>query len=263
MIFKKTNNDPVRDRFLETARSHLGYKCRPGGVSEFAIRTGYKGEAIPWSGSFIDCVARDGEIFLPSCVYTPSGLAEFLTDGRVTNKPEPGDIVFYNFPTTVQFGMPHVGIVAWAAEFMQTGNFTAIEAQINSGLPKASTDKNGVFERARTKYDVLAFARPNFEVWPGQAEKKQTGTVLIKARRIKPGRRHADIEHVQAALVRLCDLRDFSTGEFDARTVKAYTRWQRQIGYVYPDCTGVPDVGSLEILGSRSGLFALESENQS
>lgn len=257
-IFKKPSKQ--RDVFLETARQHLGYKCRPGGLSEFAIRTGYKGELIPWSGAFIDCVARDSGIFMPSCVYTPSGLGEFIADGRLRNRPEPGDIVFYNFPTGPQFGMPHVGIVAWAEEFMQTGTFRAIEAQINSGLPKASNDKTGVFERTRHKYDVIAFARPDFERRPGIDKKVQTGGILIKSRNVKPGRRHAQIEIVQLALVDACDLRGFTAGEFDLRTTQAYSRWQRMIGYVYPDCTGTPDDSSLQILGTYTGRFSVESE---
>lgn len=260
-IFKKNKPNVDRDRFLETARSHLGYKCRPGGLSEFAVRTGYKGESLPWSGAFIDCVARDSEIFLPACVYTPSGLAEFSADGRVVNSPEPGDIVFYSFPTAEQFGMPHCGIVTGTGEYAQTGMFTAIEAQINSGLPKASADRNGVFERVRWKYEVMAFVRPDFLRRPARGDKKQTGNVLIKLQSVRPGRQNSSVQTVQDALVRLCGLAQYSPGEFDAATQQAYARWQRQIGFVYPDCTGIPDQSSLKLLGEVSGLFGMKVEN--
>lgn len=261
-IFKKNKPDPNKDRFLETARSHLGYKTRPSGANEFANRTGYYGENIPWSGAFIDCVARDSEIFLPACVYTPSGLAEFIADGRLVTTPEPGDIVFYSFPTGAQFGMPHCGIVAWAEEFMQTGMFRAIEAQINSGLPKASTDRNGVFERVRWRHEVIAFVRPDFSRRPAKATNKmQTGNVLIKLQSVRPGRQNPAVQTVQDALVRLCDLRNHNAGEFDAATQQAYARWQRQIGFVYPDCTGVPDLASLRLLGEFSGSFDIKGEN--
>lgn len=261
-IFKKNKPDPNKDRFLETARSHLGYKTRPSGLSEFANRTGYFGDNIPWSGAFIDCVARDSEIFLPACVYTPSGLAEFIADGRLVQSPEPGDLVFYSFPTTVQFGMPHVGIVAWAEEFMQTGMFRAIEAQINSGLPKASADRNGIFERVRWRHEVIAFVRPDFSRRPAKAANKaQTGNVLIKLQSVRPGRQNSAVQTVQDALLRFCDLRNHNPGEFDAATQQAYARWQRQIGFVYPDCTGVPDHASLRVLGEFSGLFEVKAES--
>ena len=260
-IFKKTDPSPQLERFLTEARSHLGYKCRPGGLSDFAVRAGYKGSAIPWSGAFIDCVARDSELFLPACVYTPSGLAEFSLSRRVHEKPEAGDIVFYSFPTAEQFGMPHCGIVTGTGDYAQTGMFTAIEAQINSGLPKASADRNGIFERVRWKYEVMAFARPDFSRRPAREDKKQTGDVLIKLQSVRPGRQNSSVQTVQDALVRLCGLAQYSPGEFDAATQQAYARWQRQIGFVYPDCTGVPDQSSLKLLGDISGLFGIKAEN--
>jgi hypothetical protein len=262
-IFKKNKSDvnPDRDLFIETAKSHLGYKTRPSGLSEFAVRTGYQGEAIPWSGAFIDCVARDSEIFLPACVYTPSGLAEFSADGLLVQSPQPGDIVFYAFPTTSQFGMPHCGIVSASDEYEQTGMFTAIEAQVSSGLPKASTDTNGVFERARWKYEVLAFARPKFSRRPATGNKKQTGDTLIKLQSVRVGRQNPSVQVMQNALVLLCDLQDYSAGEFDARTQQAYARWQRKIGFVHPDSTGIPDLSSLRLLGAISGLFGIKEEN--
>jgi hypothetical protein len=260
-IFKKTDPSPQLERFLTEARSHLGYKCRPGGLSDFAVRAGYKGSAIPWSGAFIDCVARDSELFLPACVYTPSGLAEFSLSRRVHEKPEAGDIVFYSFPTAEQFGMPHVGIVTDTTEYTHTGMFRAIEAQINSGLPRGSTDKTGVFERTRHRSEVIAFARPNFDLRPGIGPKKQTVAVLIKIRNVRPGRRTSDTETVQLALTDTVDLSNYSAGEFDAATAQAYARWQRQIGLVYPDCTGVPDLSSLKLLGEVTGRFTIELEN--
>lgn len=260
-IFKKNKPDLNRDRFLETARSHLGYKTRPSGLSEFAVRTGYKGESIPWSGAFIDCVARDSEIFLPACVYSPSGLAELIADGRLVQIPEPGDLVFYSFPTAEQFGMPHCGIVTGTGDYMQTDMFVAIEAQTNSGLPKASADRNGIFERTRWKYEVIAFARPDFSRRPAIGKNAQTGNVLIKLQSVRPGRQNPAVQTVQDALILLCDLRNHNAGEFDSTTQQAYARWQRQIGFVYPDCTGVPDPSSLKLLGEFSGLFSVKAEN--
>jgi hypothetical protein len=261
-IFKKNKPNPDRDRFIETARSHLGYKTRPSGLSEFAVRTGYRGENIPWSGAFIDCVARDSEIFLPACVYTPSGLAELIADGRLVQTPEPGDLVFYSFPTTEQFSMPHCGIVTGTGDYAQTGMFLAIEAQINSGLPKASADRNGVFERTRWRHEVIAFVRPDFSRRPAKAANKmQTGNVLIKLQSVRPGRQNPAVQTVQDALVLVCDLRNHNAGEFDAATQQAYARWQRQIGFVYPDCTGVPDLASLRLLGEFSGSFGIKGEN--
>lgn len=261
-IFKKTKPDPDRDRFLEAVRSQLGYKTRPSGLSDFAMQTGYKGEAIPWSGAFIDVCARDANIFMPACVYTPSGLAEFSADGRIVTKPQPGDIVFYSFPTAEQFGMLHAGVVASTDDFEQTGMFSAIEAQVNSGLPKASQSKTGVFERVRWKYEVIAFARPDFSRRPAKGDKKeQTGRPVVKLRSVQPGRQNSSVQTVQKALAKVAGLKNENPTVFDEATQLAYSRWQRQIGFVYPDCTGAPDHASLRLLGQITELFNADSEN--
>lgn len=261
-IFKKAKPNPDRDRFLDVARSHLGYKTRPSGLSDFAQQTGYKGEAIPWSGAFIDVVAREANVFMPACVYTPSGLAEFSADGRIVMKPEPGDIVFYSFPTAEQFGMPHCGVVASADEFEQTGMFTSIEAQVDSGLPKASQSKTGIFERRRWKYEVIAFARPDFKRRPAkERENMQTGAPTIKLRSVQPGRQNSSVQTVQDALTKVTGARFEKPSEFDPFMQQVYARWQRWIGFVHPDSTGVPDRASLRLLGQISGMFDVDSEN--
>ena len=255
MIFQKTSSQrEARDRFLEAARSHLGYKTRPSGLSDFAAQTGYSGHAIPWSGSFVDVVARDSGLIIPSCVYTPSGLGEFVADGRVVTRPEPGDLVFYVFPTAEQFGMPHVGIVSDVDRYVETGAFKAIEAQVASGLPKASTDRTGIFERVRWRSEVLVFARPDFKLRPAKEPKMQTdGLATIRERDVRPGKKNSSVQTVQEALVALGLLSSSQvTGEYDPGTQRAYARWQRRIGYVHPDCDGVPDPRSLEALGLRA-----------
>lgn len=262
MIFKKKPNEletAAKQRFLDETRSHLGYRPRPGGLSEFAIRTGYKGESLPWSGSFVDCVARDAGIVIPSCVYTPSGLSEFVLSGRAHSSPQTGDVVFYNFQTGPQFGMPHCGIVMACDEYMQTGAFLAIEANVNSGLPKGHADRDGIYERTRYKDDVIMFGRPDFDFRPAEKTEMQTGTIFIKEQNVRPGRQNPDVQTVQIALSTIATLDDSITwGRFDSTTQRAYARWQRLIGYVHPDSTGIPDLASLKLLGERSGIFEVK-----
>lgn len=263
MIFKK--NSPIDQelvsKFLDETRSHLGYRTRPGGLSEFGARVGYNGHGIAWSGAFVDCVAATAGLTIPSCVYTPAGLAEFSQSRRVHLQPAPGDIVFYSFPTGSQFGMPHCGIVTDVSEFKQTGLFKAIEGNVSSGLPKGSADADGVFERIRSKHEVIAFGRPDFERRPARGQYMQTGTSFVRLSKARPGRRNPDVQTVQDALMRIFDLENYTYGLFDSSTQQVYSRWQRQLGYVYPDCTGIPDQASLSLLGEKTGLFELKPEN--
>jgi len=264
---KKTE---LRTKFLQTATDYLGYRSRPGGVSEFGKRVGYSGNDIPWSGSFIDVVARTAGVKMPAVVYSSSGLAEFAKSRRWRARPEPGDIVFYSFPTAAGWGSPHVGIVTETVHWNQYGCFKAIEAQVDSGLPKGSKDADGIYERLRWKYDVLAFCRPEFKERNTRAKKfrpaieneeVQTGTVFVNLKNVRPGRKNKEVQTVQSALVKAVGLSHYDSGVFDRPTQAAYARWQRLIGFSPDDASGEPDVPSLDRLGRDTNTFALKKEN--
>lgn len=252
------------ERFLEEAKTHLGYKTRPSGLSDFGQRIGYNGHDIPWSGAFIDCVARDSGIFIPACVYTPNALAEAIYSKRVKTDPRPGDIVFYNFPTLTDFGMPHIGIVTDVSRWKSEKIFIAIEGQVNSGLPKASKDKTGIFPRIRGKWDVVCFYRPDFKLRPAKGpENSQTGTKTIKMHNIRPGKAHPEVKIVHQALSRFFNLRQIPRDTFDPELQKIFARWQKFIGFVGEDALGVPNPPSLARLGRETGVFDLDGPSSS
>lgn len=248
--------------FLENVLSHVGYRIRPGGVSDFGRRVGYSGHEIPWDGAFIDCVAIDSGLIIPSCVYTPSGLAEFSYDGRLRSTPAPGDIAFFNFPTieNAAWGAPHVGIVTDTTGWLGSDQVWTVEAHTDSGLVKGSTDRDGVYQRVRWKYEILAFARPKFEVRPGRSSKMQTDSKNVRSASVRPGKRNRDVQTVQLALISAVNLRDHESGLFDGRTKRAYARWQRRLGYAGSDASGDPDPKSLARLGETTGLFSVVSD---
>ena len=251
--------DSLLDNFLSVAKSYLGYKTRPGGLSDFGRTVGYYGHDLPWSGSFIDVVARESNVVMPACVYTPSGLAEFAKQGRLNSRPRPGDIVFFSFATDKYFGMPHVGIVVDTRSIRETDRFTCIEAQINSGLPKASVDRDGVFLRDRWIGDVISFARPDFRPrLANSATNGVTDKILIDVTSVRPGRKNKDIATVQIALTQSCDLRMHRLGTWDSATNEAFARYQRMIGIVGNDASGEPDSDSLGRLGRDSGHFRVD-----
>jgi hypothetical protein len=261
-FLRRTPETDLRDRFISTARAHVGYRCRPGGLSEFGAQTGYQGHDIPWDGSFVDVVARTAGVQMPACVYTPSGLAEFAYSRRVHFQPAPGDIVFYSFPAIGTFGAPHCGIVTGLGEdFVQTGRFFAIEAQVSSGLFRDNQYSNGVHERSRWIHETIAFGRPDFKPRPGREVGVQTGNVFVRLSRARSGRRNSDIQAIQDALVLVAGLGAHTRGSWDQPSREAYARWQRMIGFVGSDATGQPDPSSLARLGRESGVFKVHSEN--
>lgn len=233
---------------LDAARTQVGYVARPQRENRYGLAVGYDG-IDHWDGIFIDWCARQKGLVLPSHIYSPVALAEYLRTGAVRVKPKAGDIVFFSFPEQASQGAPHVGIVS---EVGTEGRFSAIEAQVTSGLPLDTSGARGVYERQRFATDVLAFARPvplNTEKRPAKAEVMQAHLTTRK--------KHPSVVTVQLALSETVGLRGYERGMFDGATRSAYARWQAVTGEVGQNVDGVPDVSSLELLGQISGLFTV------
>jgi len=250
-FFRTTQLEPSQ---VTVAESYLGY-VPLSGRSEFADRVGYPGTV--WAGAFIDCVFHDTGQVIPSCTYPASGLAEFIKQGRVTQNPQPGDIVFFTFATVPPFGSLHIGLVEDVTDWESTGVVETIEADVSSGLAKSDPSVRGVFRRRRYGHEILGFAR----VQPAVTKKDVTAqpAPMIDYRRVQPGRRNKDIGHVQLALSEVTGLRIQVPDLFDGPTQHAYARWQRMTGRVGADASGTPERASLQLLGERTGKFKLDA----
>ena len=80
-LFQKPN--PLTDnveRFVAQALSYNGYTASANRINVFGERLGMNG--LPWDGIFIDVVAREVGVSLPSHIYPPVALADLFTDVR-------------------------------------------------------------------------------------------------------------------------------------------------------------------------------------
>ena len=271
--------------FLATARKYIGYQSELLGRNAFGHKVGY--DSGPWSGAFIDVVARDAGLNLPSFTYTPAALAEMIRSGNVSRRPRPGDIAIFNFssagilqsPAASAFNMPAAGIVIDVRELQTNGRFLTIEG--NSTGMSSYLEKDGVHQRIRHLTDVVIFCRPEefqnstarriFQLLTnlgkklrGQLPDKLETSGLeeltsqpetVRLRNFKPGTRNRSIEVVQLALSQVTDLQGTERGKWDAASTAACARFQRNIGRVGPDATGVVDIRTLERLSKETGLF--------
>jgi len=273
--------------FLATARKYIGYHSELLGRNAFGSRVGY--DSGPWSGAFIDVVAREAGLNLPSFTYTPTGLAESIKAGNISRRPRPGDIAIFNFSSTglqgqaaSAFNMPAAGIVSDVRELRTNGRFLTIEG--NATGSTSYQDKDGVHQRIRHLTDVVIFCRPEeFESSPmarilkllTKVGKKLRGQLpdrldikgleeltsqpeTVRLRSFKPGTRNRSIEVVQLALSQVTDLQGAERGKWDAATSSACARFQRTIGRVGPDATGVLDIPTLQRLSQATGLFVVD-----
>lgn len=265
----------LQTKIAETARDYLGFTARGNNSNTFAISAGLTGEYFPWDGAFVDRVlAESGITGQPAHGNTASALSFHLARGRVYTKPHTGDIVFYAFQTasgTASFDAPHVGIVTDVSRWKKDGSFKAVEAQVNSGQPKAPKETNGVYERTRYAPDVLAFVRINnknkiIKVLKDPAKQKESITVRPaaltrcatsqQAASAKPELRR-EVETVQLALAAhpYIRLRNANRGVYDSKTRSAVAAFQRFVGRRPEECTGWLTVEDLEALGNNGEFF--------
>jgi hypothetical protein len=282
MRFRK-RQDPAAaaELFISKAQQYLGYTAEMLGRNMFGQKVGY--DSTPWSGAFIDVVAREAGLHLPSFVYTPAALAEFIRQGNFSRVPQLGSVAIYNFSSEVgaaasAFSMPHCGIVTDVREFETTGRFITVEG--NTEGSTTHTKKDGVHQRIRTINDVVIFCQlpaARISTFNGRLIKlldrgrttfngedlkaiddaARIPSILRINNEIKHGSRNRDIEILQLALATVTDLRGCVPGKWDTITASACARYQRMIGFVGADANGLPDLNTLKRLAKETGLFTI------
>lgn len=261
-VFVKRRDRKVVDRqdFVDRAKTHLGYRYRLGTDNYIGLTVGYP--TGRWDGAFIDVVLREhGVTVTPAHINAASALEYYIRNGETVKSglPAVGDIVFFSF------GDLHTGVVTDVSNFTKDGSFRTVEAQIDSGLPRASKDHDGIFERTRFVTDVLTFARPVFERTKKQNRKAVVVEDGTKLPLVKPTnfvnnspRMRAATELIQTALGShpAVQLENAARGRFDLQTRRAFSRLQRFYGYSDKDASGIPDQFSLSRLSREiPGLF--------
>jgi hypothetical protein len=271
---------------MKTAQRYLGYSSDLGGRNIFGQKVGY--DSRPWAGAFVDVVAREAGLTLPSFTYTPSALAEFIRQGNFSREARPGSIAIFNFSsntghTADTFGMPHCGIVIDVREFGETGKYVTVEGN-TTGASKFQT-KDGVHQKIRSINETTLFCHPEFDgrrarlqtfnerlirfldrgrtKFTGEDltavdEAARTPQVLKLNGEIKHGDRNKRVQIIQLALATVTDLRGAEPGKWDSVTLTACSRYQRNIGRIDSDANGLPDLQTLQRLSKDTGLFTLE-----
>lgn len=268
---------PTIAAFINNARKHIGYTSDLLGRNAFGERVGYDGTV--WGGAFIDVVARESGVDLPSFTYSPAGLSEAIRRGNISRNPKPGDIAIFNFASTSthaasSFSAPHCGIVIDVRELKTNGRFLTIEG--NTTGSTAHQQKDGVHQKIRYITDVVIFCRPASGEHlltklyrkltgklPGKIELSQIQQAAsiqepIHLKMIRGNTRNRSIELVQLALSQVTDLTNCERGKWDGATAAAFANFQRSIGRVGAEATGDPDLSSLMRLAAMTKLFAID-----
>jgi hypothetical protein len=261
----RPNKNQIKQLFIKEAEGFVGYTAAASQPDMFSSAIGMPG--AHWNGAFIDVCAKKAGLELSSShLLTNVALANALQEGRIHLRPAPGDIVFIESstdPSQLPFNQPHVGIVTDVDGWERHGMLQCIEGQTASGLARGTNLRNGVYKRSRYKYEIIAFARPNFlrtvdenedDPDPGKLSTKRPLQVL-QSSIFRPGVKHPHVRLIQLALAETVGLIGVPKGEFEHKTRAAYAHFQRTLGQVNPD--GMPDPVSLKVLAARTGFFAV------
>lgn len=139
----------VKRAVLDEARSHLGYREKPGNITKFGAWYGMQGQ--PWCAQFVSYVAKKAGAasIIPKHAYTPAGAAWFKARGLTGHRPKAGAIAYFNNAGLGRIS--HVGIVE---KVNPDGSFFTIEGNTNAA---GSREGTVVRRQRRTKAEVFGY----------------------------------------------------------------------------------------------------------
>lgn len=125
------------EKFIQVATDEIGYIEGPADN-----QTKYQRAKQPWCGAFVNWCAKQVDLKIPDCTYTPAGAQAFIKAKTwqpvASAEPMPGDIVFFDFPSDGIDRISHVGIVA---EVKNNGTVITIEG--NTAPDVKGDQRNG------------------------------------------------------------------------------------------------------------------------
>lgn len=136
---------------LKIAAGELGITEYPPNSNRTKYGAWYGLDGQPWCMMFVQWCFHQAGLTLQhrsaSCSDMLSWYRKYAPE-KVTNNPQPRDIIIYNFG--------HTGIV----ESVAAGTITAIEGNTSAGDSGSQSNGGGVFRRVRSKSLVTAYIRP-------------------------------------------------------------------------------------------------------
>jgi hypothetical protein len=184
---------------------------------------------LPWCGSFCMWVANEAKVKIPNTVSTVAGAAAFEKMGTwfeadCGQTPQPGDILYFDFPGDGVNRISHVGI---CAGIIADGVVATIEG--NTSGKKKGDQRNGgeVCEQVRAYkpnkkkvlVSIVGWGRPNYKGNEVKAEVPVSEAPAFPGT-VKPGDKGDGVKVVQEALGLRAD------GIYGAATKKAVIAFQ-------------------------------------
>ena len=238
---------------LELARKQLGTTENPPGSNKTKYGRAYGLDGYAWCLMFAWWVLTKCDVPIIKSAYTPTAADWFGDQKRgftKDTKAEPGDLVFFNFPDSLD-RIQHVGFV----ERRTASGLITIEGNTSASQVGSQDNGGGVFRRNRGFAEAVYFGRPAYveELPEFDLPKDKTW--------FGPGDSGADVKNWQRDLNRwVANLKnkdfDFKldvTGSFDERTRKATLTFQKHYGLDADARVGRHTLAKMERIRDKQG----------
>lgn len=193
---------------IEVARGEVGTVEGPKD-NETKYGKFTKANFLPWCGSFVNWCADQAGVKVPNCVSTVAGAAAFKKmktwfEADCGQTPQPGDILFFDFPADGVNRISHVGI---CTGIDSDGVVLTIEGNTSSN--KKGSQRNGgevckqvrayKANKKKVTVSIVGWGRPNYNGNEVMAEVPAPEVPEFPGR-IKPGDKGEGVKVVQTAL---------------------------------------------------------------
>ena len=215
-------------RIIEVAKGEIGTIEGPKD-NETKYGKFTKADFLPWCGSFVMWCANQAGVKVPNTVSTVAGAAAFKKmgtwfDADCGQAPQPGDILYFDFPGDGVDRISHVGI---CSAIVGDGIVEAIEG--NTSGKKKGDQRNGGEVCLQTRafkpnakkvlVSIVGWGRPNYKGNEVNVDVPVEAPPAFPGQ-IKPGAKGESVKIVQRALGLAAD------GDYGPATKKAVIAFQ-------------------------------------
>lgn len=153
----------TKDDVLKLARLDIGLTESPPNSNKTKFGKWYGADGQPWCAMAVSYWFFHAGLPLPittskGFAYTPYGASWFKRNGRWTTKPQPGHVVFFDFPGDGVNRISHVGIVE---SVNSNGSVVCIEGNTSRGTSGSQRDGGGVYRRTRST-GIVGYGIPDY-----------------------------------------------------------------------------------------------------
>lgn len=152
------------DAVLAIAYKELGYQEGPRD-NETKYGAALKHNFTAWCGVFVNWVCKQAGVKIPNTFYTPNGALSFKTakswyTWKGGTVPQPGDIIYFDFPGDGVERISHVGI---CVRTLPNGRVLCIEGNTGSSDPR---NGGSVQLCSRSQSCIVGWGRPKYKDAP-------------------------------------------------------------------------------------------------